>query len=183
MIVTQILIDEHVSILKVLEAINRMFNSLEDKTKISIDHVEQIVDYIKNFADKYHHLKEENVLFTELAKHGMSIDNGPIRVMLMEHDEGRNYVKNVSESIKSFKGGDLSSVEQIEINLKGYCNLLSSHIYKENNILYPMAENVLPESVKVRISEDFDTSIHNTKDNEYFDKYLKFADELSQIYS
>ena len=141
MLATQILVDEHESIMKVLEVIQKMFDHGVDKTKINIDHVESIVDFIKNFADKYHHMKEEDVLFIELEKNGMSWDNGPVRIMLMEHDEGRSYVKKVEEAIESFKAGDASSIEQMEINLKSYCNLLSSHIYKENNILYHRAIN------------------------------------------
>ena len=54
------LVVEHDHILKMI-AVTRQL--LANKATLNIDHVEQIVDFIKNFADKYHHLKEEDVLF------------------------------------------------------------------------------------------------------------------------
>ena len=64
-----ILVKEHESILKMIEIAQTMLKSSEDKAKINIDHVERIIDFIKNFADKYHHLKEEDVLFMEMGNH------------------------------------------------------------------------------------------------------------------
>ena len=57
-----ILVKEHDSILRMIEVTQRILNS-KDKTNINLNHVEMIVDFVKKFADKYHHLKEEDVLF------------------------------------------------------------------------------------------------------------------------
>ena len=177
----EILVKEHNSILKVIE-ITQTILSTEDKSKINLVHVENIIDFIKNFADKYHHLKEEDVLFVEMVNHGMSRDGGPIAVMLSDHNTGRNYVKQAVAAIKEFKAGNDTAFALIQENLLGYCELLTAHIYKENNILYPMAERVVPASVLAGMSMDFDQTNHTTINNEYFDKYLKLVDELSAIY-
>lgn len=181
MLAIDILVKEHDSILKMIEVTQIILNT-DDETTINLDHVEQIIDFIKNFADKYHHLKEEDVLFMEMEKHGMSREFGPIGMMLHEHNEGRSYIKLAGESIEKYKLGDNSAFEQVKYNLLNYCELLTNHIAKENNILYPMAERILPADVKIGITENFEETNLTTINNEYFDKYLKLVDELSAIY-
>ncbi len=176
----EILVGEHDSILKMIEVTRIILNS-DDET-INLEHVEQIIDFIKNFADKYHHLKEEDILFVEMEKFGMSREFGPIGMMLHEHNEGRNYIKLAGESIEKFKNGDRSAFEQIKYNLLNYCELLTNHIAKENNILYPMAERILPAGVLSAMSEDFKISNASTFENEYFDRYLKLVLYFSEIY-
>ena len=173
------LVVEHDHILKMI-AVTRQL--LANKATLNIDHVEQIVDFVKNFADKYHHLKEEDVLFMEMEKHGMPREGGPIAVMLHEHDEGRNYIKHAVEAIGKLKLGDDSAFEQLSKNLLNYCTLLTNHIGKENNILYPMADRLLPADVKSAMTDNFEKTNLTTINNEYHDKYLKMVDELSSIY-
>lgn len=177
----EILVREHDSILKMIEITTTLLKK-EDITEINIEHVEKIIDFIKNFADKYHHLKEEDILFLEMEKHGMSRESGPIAVMLHDHNEGRNYIKLAVEGIEKFKQGDISAFAQIQENLMAYCILLTNHIAKENNILYPMSERILPAHVLSAMSDDFEKSNANTFENEYYDKYLKLVEEFSNIY-
>lgn len=177
----EILVNEHDSILKMIKITQTILEN-DDKTNVNTDHVEQIIDFIRNFADKYHHLKEEDVLFMEMENHGMSREGGPIAVMLHEHDEGRAYIKQAVDSIGKLKEGDDSGFGQIKDNLLSYCMLLTNHIGKENNILYPMAERLLPPAVKEAMTGNFEETNSTTVDNEYFDKYLKMVDELSDIY-
>ncbi|HET7733792.1 MAG TPA: hypothetical protein VFK73_08125, partial [Paludibacter sp.] len=97
-------------------------------------------------------------------------------------DEGRAYIKHAVDGIGKLKEGDDSGFGQIKDNLLSYCMLLTNHIGKENNILYPMAERLLPADVKEAMTENFEETNSTTVDNEYFDKYLKMVDELSDIY-
>ncbi|MDD5185870.1 MAG: hemerythrin domain-containing protein [Paludibacter sp.] len=177
----EILVGEHDSILKMIEITTTILNK-EDKSLVNMDHVEKIIDFIKNFADKYHHLKEEDILFLEMEKHGMSSESGPIAVMLHEHNEGRNYIKLAVEGIEKLKQGNVAAFAQIRENLLAYCTLLTNHIAKENNILYPMSERILPANVLSAMSDDFEISNANTFENEYYDKYLKLVEDFSEIY-
>ncbi|HRZ97258.1 MAG TPA: hemerythrin domain-containing protein [Paludibacter sp.] len=176
-----ILVKEHDSILKMIEITQTILNS-KDETNIHLNHIEKIIDFIQNFADKYHHLKEEDVLFMEMEKHGMPREGGPIGVMLHEHDEGRAYIKAAVEGIAKLKAGENSAFTQIKVNLLNYCELLSNHIYKENNILYPMAQRFLPSEILDGMTVDFKEANLSTPNNEYSDKYLVLVNELSIIY-
>jgi hemerythrin-like domain-containing protein len=73
----------------------------------------------------------------------------PIPVMLSEHEAGRQYVKGMVEALEQ------NNVEALVENARGYCYLLSQHIYKEDNVLYPMAEEALNESQKDAVNEQY----------------------------
>jgi hemerythrin-like domain-containing protein len=123
--------------------------------KPDIDNIEKIVDIIRNFADGLHHAKEENLFFPFLGNRGFSVTQGPLAVMLHEHVLGRNYVRSMAENIALYKTGNEAALTGIFSNMSGYAELLRSHISKENNILFRMADNALSESDQISLLESF----------------------------
>ncbi|MFC1972404.1 hemerythrin domain-containing protein [Chloroflexota bacterium] len=84
---------------------------------------------------------------------GIPRDRGPIGVMLREHEMGRSYVKNMSEAVEKYKAGESSYSSQFVENAKKYTELLTQHIDKEDNILYPMADMQLSEEKQRELIE------------------------------
>lgn len=84
------LMDEHKNILTGLDILEQNADLLEEGKKIDPEFFTKIIDFIRNYADKYHHAKEETILFVKLEKAGFPIEGGPVGVMLEEHDQGRN---------------------------------------------------------------------------------------------
>jgi hemerythrin-like domain-containing protein len=76
---------------------------------------------------------------------GFSKEGGPVGVMLNEHVHGRAYIAGFAEGIYRYKSGDRGGITAISENIYGYAELLASHIHKENNILYKMADMHLSE--------------------------------------
>jgi hemerythrin-like domain-containing protein len=136
---TKNLENDHVHILRLIDVME-LFTNL---SKPDISDLETIVSLIKNYADGFHHQKEEKLLFPMLAEKGFSPEQGPVAVMLHEHAVGRNFVKGMSEALAIYKDGDENAIPGIVLNMRGYISLLRNHIAKENNILFRMADNVL----------------------------------------
>jgi len=143
--------NDHVYILKLIDVIDRIVKT--DNPVVS--HIEKIVDLVRNFADGLHHAKEENLLFPLLEEKGFSSTQGPVAVMLLEHQQGRNFVKGIAENLSLYKGGDNSTLGELYFNMKGYAELLRNHIQKENNILFPMADRVLSQSDNLNLLGKF----------------------------
>src|SRR3989344_6473793 len=97
---TKILSEEHQFILKVIGALNRECDALEKGKGIDKNFFERAIDFIRNYADKFHHAKEEDILFKELCKDDVNMHCNPTEQMLYEHDLGRNFVKGMSYGIK-----------------------------------------------------------------------------------
>ena len=148
-----------------------------------INHLEQIVDIIRNFADGLHHAKEENLFFPLLAERGFSPTQGPVAVMLHEHALGRNFVKGMADSITLFKSGNKAASVEIFRNMKGYSELLRNHISKENNILFRMADNALSESDHNNLLTKFEEAEKNHVQPADSRKYSEQIKDLASFYN
>lgn len=155
MMPTDQLVKEHVSIQLMLNVLERVSSKLNAGERVSQKHLEQILEFIKVFADQCHHGKEEEFLFPALEKVGIPRDGGPIGVMLAEHTEGRQYVKELGEAIERYGCGDRTAVTALVGSARKYIALLNAHIEKENGILFPMAEEHLPERKKMELLAGF----------------------------
>ena len=144
---TKILSEEHKNIIKIIGALNKECDSLESGNQLDKEFFKKAVDFIKNYADKFHHAKEEDILFKEFNKSQSHCN--PTEQMLYEHDLGRNFVKGMEQASKE------NNKEKLMENARGYSQLLQEHIYKEDNILYPMADEALNEKTQKSILEKF----------------------------
>lgn len=153
---TESLMEEHRVIERMLKVIEAISDRLEKGDNVSPDILENVLDFIRTFADKCHHGKEEDLLYPRAESRGIPREGGPIGMMLIEHDEGRSFVKEMAKALEKHSGGDRSAQTVFANNGKAYSGLLSQHIYKEDNILYPMINNVLSEEDQEEMSERFE---------------------------
>ena len=82
-------------------------------------------------------MKEEQVLFPALEKKGIPNEGGPIGMMLMEHTAKRDYLVKMREDLQE------NNNIKLKENTQAMISLLRDHIYKEDNILYPCAQDTL----------------------------------------
>ncbi len=134
---TQSLENDHVQILRLIDAMEQAIENIEPDIK----NLQIMVDLIKNYADGYHHAKEENLFFPLMSKYGYSPEHGPVAVMLHEHGLGRNFVKGMTDNLKNYQHGNKATWNLIYKNMRAYIELLRGHIAKENTILFKMANN------------------------------------------
>ena len=177
---TEILIEEHRIIEKMLMIVDTLCDRLEKGENVESEHFRKAVDFIKNFADKCHHRKEEDVLFTMLVEKGMRKDAGPIGVMLDEHKMGRNFVKNLVEALDKYEKGDKSAKDQVIENARGYTQLLKQHILKEDRILYPMGDRILTSHDQRELLEDFERVEKEEMGEGVHQKYHKLVEILEK---
>lgn len=152
---TQQLRDEHEGVLVMLKILAMVSQKLLAEGSLDQAHFAGMLEFWKVFVDKCHHGKEEDLLFPALEKTGIPRE-GPIAVMLQEHQLGRNYVKAMSESFDAFKGGDRTASARIIQTAKDYIALLEAHIRKENEVLFVMADQVLSEETQDVLFEGFE---------------------------
>ncbi len=137
---TEELKNEHEGIqvmLRILDAVSIKMNTGEN---IQAEHLDGMVEFFRVFVDKCHHGKEEDFLFPAMEKAGVTRENGPIEVMLREHTMGRSLMHKISEAVAQYKSGNESASDEFGSSSAEYVALLTRHIDKENNILFPMAD-------------------------------------------
>jgi hemerythrin-like domain-containing protein len=146
--VTAVMVEEHKLILRMIALLEKNVELLEAGRFADWTFFLDGVDFIRNYADRFHHAKEEDVLFKALVANGMPEQNSPVAAMLMAHDQGRAFVRGMEQAAKRALAGEPAPVVEIAENARGYIALLRDHIDKEDTILYPLAERILPEALR-----------------------------------
>ncbi len=169
--VTKKLVDEHKNILKVADALIKKAEECE-KGKADKKFFEEAVFFIRNYADKFHHAKEEDILFKAICTPEAEMHCNPVEQMLHEHELGRSFVKEMEEGAREV------DAKKIGENARKYACLIREHIFKEDNILYPMCEEGLSEKAKKEMIKAFEMADEKAKDTE--SKCLNIARRLAK---
>jgi hemerythrin-like domain-containing protein len=135
-------------------------------------------DFIKGFADGCHHRKEEGVLFEAMAAAGLPKQAGPIGVMLAEHDQGRAFTRGLRDAATRLAAGETEARRSVVQNAMGYAALLRQHIQKEDGILFPLADQVIPDHLHERVAQDFERVEHEETGEGIHERYLGLAEAL-----
>jgi hemerythrin-like domain-containing protein len=168
--ITQALVNEHKLILRMIALLERNAPRTADGSYTNWRFYLDGMDFIRNYADRFHHAKEEDVLFEALVTNGMPRENSPVAAMLMEHDKGRAYVKAMeTAAVEALAGAD-NQANVIAENALAYAELLREHISKEDEILYPLAERVIPATMRDSIIEGY-TSAENRTPADFSGRY------------
>ncbi len=171
---TDVLKAEHRVIERVLDALER-FAAQE---QIDAGAFRSAIDFLRNFADGCHHAKEENELFPRLEAAGFPRDHGPVGCMLDEHDQGRSLVQCMAQHLDATAAGDDGAREVLRAAADSYIDLLRKHIWKEDNVLFHLADRTLSETDQQALSAGFERTEQAEANLGKHERYLELADEL-----
>lgn len=145
------LIKEHDGILFGLQVLEEMAHLISDHRPVDVDDLREMVDFLKLFADKCHHGKEEGLYFPSLERAGIQNEGGPIGQLLLEHTEGRKHIAHMKEATDG-----VLQAEDYAKAATSYVHLMRGHIEKENLVLFVMGDKVLTAAEQMRLLEDFE---------------------------
>ena len=143
---TDVLRDEHRIILRALDMLEMAAAQLARGRPLPDGWWPEIVAWLRSFADKNHHAKEESSLFPAMVKAGVPSEGGPIAVMLEEHERGRALVRAMEAGEAAVRAA----------KAREYITLLREHIDKENGVLFPMADAVLDDRAQGALAREFE---------------------------
>lgn len=176
---TDVLMEEHRVIERVIAVLEKAAEKLEQGQAVRTELFIEAADFIQGFADGCHHRKEEGVLFKSLEDHGMPVQGSPVGVMLMEHYQARFYTRNLRSAALQLAGGDSNAAFAVIKNAREYALLLRQHIQKEDQILFPMANRIIPPEFHDRVWQGFEHVEHAETGEGVHEKYLTLAEKLA----
>jgi hemerythrin-like domain-containing protein len=177
---TETLMSEHSVIERVIASLEEAANRLSAGQTVRPGFFIDAAAFIKGFADGCHHKKEEGVLFPTMKAYGVPVEGGPIGVMLADHEQGRVYTRGMLEAAIALEAGDASARDAVIGNARGYANLLRNHIFKENHILFPMADRFIPAQHQEAVNDGFEQVEHEETGEGVHEKYLSLAEALEK---
>lgn len=116
----------------------------------------KVMNFLRLFVDRCHHSKEEDILFPALGGKGVPISGGPLGVMLMEHDQARALIQEMSEAAEAYKTDTETAGKQWARAAWDYSGLMQEHFGKEEDVLFRMADNILSPEEQDRIVAGFE---------------------------
>lgn len=159
MTATTALRSEHNHILAMIACLRAACKAAEESGGLDAETFRSGIDFIRNYADAWHHAKEEDLLFPALEEEGMPREGGPIAVMLHEHVLGRTYVRQMADNLDAAAKGNDEARQHVLRFALAYANLLTQHIQKENNILFDMADQILLPEVQARLEQAYASAV------------------------
>jgi len=162
------LVDEHVVIKKLLGLIPGIIENLDVESDEGRGIILQAVDFIRSYADKYHHAKEEDILFKYFDE-----NSEILKTMHQDHEKARNHVRSILEALEK---KDRDSIAE---HLNAYRELLTEHIRKEDEILYPWMDNNLSVTQVGELFSKFAMVDYKT-DEDLINRCRQFVIELEE---
>jgi hemerythrin-like domain-containing protein len=179
---TEQLTEEHQAVVLTLNILEIIIARLSNGKKVDPNHLEQIIDFFQGFVDRCHHTKEEKLLFPKMQEYGLAKEGGPISVMLLEHERGRDLVKNLKRAVDDYRNHKRGAAKEIVSQAQKYVQLLNDHIQKEDNILFPMADIVIPQLERERLWKGFEEVENKEVGKGKHEAYHQILDQLKSYY-
>lgn len=177
----EIMMNEHRYIERMLKVVRAACFKVLKNEEVDLNDFDKIISFIREYADGHHHNKEEIMLFNRMVENlGVLGEKLVKHGMLVEHDFGRLYVKNLEEALNKVKAGDEEAKLDLIANAISYTDLLTRHIDKEDRVVYTFAQR----EMKAEIMNDVDSECTDyEKEHEAVkDKYIRILEELEAKY-
>lgn len=180
----ELMIEEHDHILELLTVIRKACCGILEGQEVDDGDFRNMIAFARNYADKHHHGKEEQILFQEMTQRLGQIGVNLIQHgMLVEHDLGRLHMSNLETALNQYRD-DPKTIYKLNIlaEAAGYANLLQRHIEKENQIVYTYAEKNLTQDILQSVDERVQEFEKNAQQAKTQETYLQMLRELKEKY-
>jgi hemerythrin-like domain-containing protein len=181
MLATEALKKEHRTIGRMLSVIQKAGNRLDAGQEAPPQMFRDATEFFLNFHETCHQSKEESAFFPTLEQVGVPRGFCPISVMLSEHQQARQLSRTLAMAADRFIQGDRRVRRTLILSIRDYVNLVRPHMIREDGIVFPMADLVLPMIEQQRLLSGFqatDIAVLGADDHKPFEVML---DKLERI--
>lgn len=166
---------EHRLIERMLEIVKREAASIRETNEINPVFIDNVVDFVRIYADRTHHGKEEDILFRDLTKKNMTTEEKRIMEELVEeHRIGRKIVGELVESKERHLAGDHTALETVLAKLEFLISFYPRHIEKEDKVFFP----AMIKYLSVEEQEEMLNEFRQFDSNMIHEKYRRFIEKL-----
>ncbi len=181
--ITKALVDEHVLILKGLGFLKIARDRIEINQHPPKSFFQHAVPFFRNYADQYHHYKEEFLMFGFLARKKEGLLDLEIGSLRHQHEIGREFLTNVERSVNGYEMENEIAITSLLGNLSSFCSVLSRHIFMEDHLFFPMVEKELSQEEKNTLMEQFKLEEQALEKRNPVEKNLELLDEMQKLIS
>lgn len=146
---------EHMSMKRVLDCLaDEVHKAREEERELDLDLLRSIVTYMRDFPDKFHHPKEDGLLFPAVLRHSPTYED-VIADLREEHRKGEELLGEMSQLIAKCADNTRDSRKAFERVAKAYVAFESNHMRKEETTVIPIARSKLTDEDWAAIDAEF----------------------------
>jgi len=147
---------EHRLIERMITLIEQKIEKIQTTNQVDPLFIDTVVDFIRTYADRTHHGKEEDILFKKLENKQMSDQDRRIMDELVdEHALGRKTTKELVEANAQYRVDEKIALAVIVSKLKKLINFYPKHIEKEDKVFFPSYMKYLSDEEDQLMLEEF----------------------------
>jgi hemerythrin-like domain-containing protein len=169
---------EHRLIERVLDALGRISDEARRTRRLDGLAAELTIRFLREFADRTHHLKEERILFPALTAQGYFPGCG----LTSEHEEGRERVNHMADAAKRAMNGDEEAIRLFVRTARSFISFLRDHITKEDECLADVVNATFSREGHERLLEQFDEMERREVGEDAFERFAAMAQALEAKY-
>ena len=145
---TDLLRQDHKIILRSLDVLQCIVGG-ENPERIDPDDTTTLLRFLRVFADEHHHMKEESVLFPEVARTSQA-EADPLRHLLFEHTQERSLLAGLEDALHRTK------TNEFVFFANQLAERVRNHIHKEDGILFPILDVLISSKLDEKVAAEFE---------------------------
>ena len=154
---TETLAKEHELVILVTKAAEEEVRYIRDTGEFRPEVVDELVDFFEYFTEGCHDPKEEHLLFARLRLRGLPAETGILAEFYREHQEFHSRLRDIEHWVRAWRKTETGDVNELVTHLDGYLQLMRSHVAREDELLFPMANELLTDEDQEDLELGFDS--------------------------
>jgi hemerythrin-like domain-containing protein len=154
---TDTLAREHALAILMTKAAEQEVRYIRDTGEFRIDVIDELVDFFQYFTEACHDPKEENLLFARLRQRGLPGDTGLLAEFYREHQEFHQRLRKIEHWLRTYKKNGDGDIGELAGHLDGYLKLMRAHVAHEEELLFPIAGELLTDDDERELELGFDS--------------------------
>lgn len=137
---------EHRLIERMIFVVEDSLNQVEKARSIDPGFVDLAIDFMRVYADRTHHGKEEDILFRKLESKNLSESDGRVmKELVEEHAFGRKVTGELVDANLQYRSGDDSALDSVTAKLRTLVEFYPKHIEKEDKYFFPASREYMTD--------------------------------------
>jgi hemerythrin-like domain-containing protein len=174
---TDLLRDDHQLIERALAALAMATVQLEQGDAVRPGLFLGVVEFLGGFIHGMHYRRDEGVFFAAMERAGAPRTTGPLGVAIREHETSRVAARAIRTAAERWERGDETARKDLADEARRYVSLLKQHIAREDQLIFPMAEDMIPEEDHFQLLDDLVQLEADGRDKEFFGALVAALEE------
>lgn len=175
---TGLLEAEHRVIRRMVSTMLLLAAALERDSGVEATTWPKIVDFMRTFAEQVHHGKEEGHLFPILRRKGVPVAEYPLEALIRDHEITQALTQELAEATETYLRGGIGAKAILIGILRGLIDLYPNHMWKEEYLLFPMANRLMSPKQQRDLRDKF-AATNAVIGTDAYRQFEQLADQLA----